>query len=491
MQNQAALADDKESLAITLRSIGDGVITTDTAECIALFNTAAEQMTGWTQEQAVGKPLLHVFQIISHKTRKPAEDPAKKAIDSGAVVGLTSDTVLVAKDGAEHFISSSVAPIRDSSGKTTGVVLVFRDITRLRQAEDALKESQAFARNLIDSSLDMIFAVDNNHKISEFNTAAQNTFGYTREEVLGQDAALLYADQAEATRIQEEIARTGHLAQEVRNRRKNGEVFPAFLSASQLRNAPGEPIGVMGVSRDITALKKAEEQNIRAERLAALGQMAAAIAHEINNPLQAIRSILDLVLDFPLEPEERENNLRIVSQEIERLSEVTERVLNFAHPPRIPRRAVSVADLIQQTLTLAGKHLQHSRVRVTTDLQDLSPVFVAPEQMTQVFLNLALNAIEEMHEGGNLKISLRREEDFAAVSFANDGPIIPSDAMPHIFEPFFTTKPDGSGLGLSVSQRLVQQQGGSIAVENLGSARGVAFTVRLPFADNNAPESQT
>ncbi len=487
---EPTLADEKERLAITLRSIGDGVITTDDAARVVLLNNAAEQLTGWTQTDALGMPLLQVFQIVNQKTRQASEDPAKKAMTTGAAVGLANDTVLVAKDGSEYFISSSVAPIRDSSGRTTGVVLVFRDVTRLRQAEAALKESQEFARNLIDSSLDMIIAVDNDRKITEFNAAAQKTFGYLREEILGQDAQVLYADRAEAERVQKLFAAGGHLAREVRNRRKNGEVFPAFLSSSQLRNARGEPIGVMGVSRDITEQKKAEEQNIRAERLAALGQMAAALAHEINNPLQAIRSILDLVLDFPLETEERENNLRVVRQEIERLSEVTERVVNFARPTRIPRRTVSVTDLLQHTLTLAGKHIQHSRILVETDFRPVPPVFAAPEQLTQVFLNLALNAIEEMRDGGHLRIVVRAEGKDALVSFSNDGPIIPPDILPHIFEPFFTTKPEGSGLGLSISQSLVQQQGGSITGENTGRTRGVTFTIRLPFAEGEPPGIQ-
>jgi signal transduction histidine kinase len=107
--------------------------------------------------------------------------------------------------------------------------------------------------------------------------------------------------------------------------------------------------------------------------------------------------------------------------------------------------------------------------------------------MAQVFLNLILNAIEEMHEGGSLKITLRGAGQNAAVSFANDGPAIPPDVMPHIFDPFFTTKPEGSGLGLSVSASLVQQQGGTITAENLGESRGVVFTVYLPFAPNTTP----
>jgi PAS domain S-box-containing protein len=486
-QVASTLIDEKERLATTLRSIGDGVITTDTDERITLFNVIAEQLTGWTQEQAIGKPLLQVFHIVDHKTRKPSPDPAYNALESGAVVGLTNDTVLISKNGAEHFISSSVAPIRDSDGRATGVALVFRDVTRLRRAEEALKESQQFASNLIDSSLDMIIAVDNDRRITEFNAAAQKAFGYARDEMLGQDVGILYAAPAEAARAQKTIAETGHAILEVRNRRKNGEIFPAFLSASQLKNAQGEPIGVMGVSRDITEAKKAEEQTIRAERLAALGQMATALAHEINNPLQAIRSILDLVLDFPIEAEERENNLRIVRQEIERLSEVAERVINFARPARIPRRAASVSEVLQHTLTLAGKHLQHSHVQVVTDLpDDLPPALIAPEQITQVFLNLILNAIEEMRDGGNLRIALWRDGKDAVASFANDGPAIPADVMPHVFEPFFTTKPEGSGLGLSVSQTLAQQNGGNLSVRNIGRDKGVEFIVRLPLVDQRA-----
>ncbi len=491
-QVETTLADEKERLATTLRSIGDGVITTDTQERITLFNAIAEQLTGWTQDQAIGKPLLQVFHIVNNKTRELSPDPARQALESGAVVGLTSDTVLIAKDGTEQFISSSVAPIRDSSGQATGVALVFRDVTRLRRAEEALKESQQFARNLIDSSLDMIIAVDNEHRITEFNAAAQKAFGYTRAEILGRNVNILYADQADATQVQMAVAESGHAVQEVKNKRKNGEIFPAFLSASQLKNAEGEPIGVMGVSRDITELKRAEEQTIRAERLAALGQMATALAHEINNPLQAIRSILDLVLDFPIETEERENNLRVVRQEIERLSEVTERVVNFARPTRIPPRAVAIDQVLQHTLTLAGKHLQHSHVQVVTEAQDnLPPALVAPEQVTQVFLNLILNAIEEMRDGGTLSIALRQDGKDAVISFTNDGPAIPLDVIPHLFEPFFTTKPEGSGLGLSVSQTLAQQNGGNISVRNVGRDRGVEFLVRLPLVDARARDKTT
>lgn len=266
---------------------------------------------------------------------------------------------------------------------------------------------------------------------------------------------------------------------EVFNRRKDGRVFPCYLSASLLRNARGETIGLMGVSRDITKLKQAEEQNIKAERLAALGRMAATLAHEINNPLQAMQSTLDLVLDFNLPQPEREAALHRVREEIERLGTINLRILQFARPIPGPRHVISVSQLVQQTLALAGKHLQHAHVRVTTDLKDDPLVPAAPEQLIQVILNLVLNAIEATGEGGHLHVSICAHGNYAILSFTNDGPNIPPDVMDHMFEPFFTTKSDGSGLGLSVSQVIVQQHGGTIGVENL-AGRGVTFTIQLP-----------
>ena len=486
---EEALAAEKERLDITLHSIGDGVITTDLLQRIILFNPVAEQLTGWTSAQAVGRSLAEVFHLINKVTRQAVVNPAQITLEIGEILGMPADTALIAKDGTERIISSSIAPIRGRTNEITGVALVFRDVTQLRLAEEALQESREYARSLIESSLDMIIAVDNNRRIIEFNRAAQQAFGYSREEILGKDISLLYADPSAGAEISRIIVKTGGVIQEVMNRRKNGQVFPTRLSASLLRNTHGEPVGGMGVSRDITQLKLAEEQNIRAERLGALGHMAAALAHEINNPLQAIQSTLDLVLDFPLDAAEREENLKIIRQEIERLSQVTGRVLQFARPAAAPRRLISITNLLKQTLALASKHLQHSHITVDTDLQDLPLMLASAEQLAQTFLNLILNAIEATGEGGHLDIALRAEEQDVVISFANDGPSIPPDVLSRIFEPFFTTKQEGSGLGLSVSHSIVQQHGGTLTAENLGAERGVRFVIRLPLEPQGHEQS--
>jgi PAS domain S-box-containing protein len=472
-------------LQFTLDSIGDGLLTVDVQQRITSINRAAQQLTGWSRDEALGKPLDQVFHLINFETRQAIANPVRIVLALGRTVGLPADTILVAKDGTEYFVSSSIAPIRSHTGQVEGAVLVFRDITRLRYAERALKEAQQFTASLIENSLDMIIAVDRQRRIIEFNPAAERTFGYTRAEVLGQDISMLYATPQESERVRQLVRAEGSVVVEAQNRRKNGEIFPVLLSISPLKNTAGQVIGTMGVSRDITALRRVEEQRVRNERLAALGQMAAALAHEINNPLQAIRSALDLILDFPLPEHEREENLGIIRQEIERLSQVTERILRFARPAPGTRRMVSLSDLVRQTLRLADKYLQHRRIHVACELQDTPPLWLSPEQMIQVFLNLILNAIDATGEGGQLEITTHVENEWAVISFSNDGPILSPEEMEHIFEPFFTTKTNGTGLGLHLVQTIVQQHDGSIIAENIGTQRGVRFTIRLPLVVNH------
>jgi signal transduction histidine kinase len=230
-------------------------------------------------------------------------------------------------------------------------------------------------------------------------------------------------------------------------------------------------------ARDVTARKRAEQQAARSERL------AASLAHEINNPLQIIRNNLELVQDFDLETEEREARLNIIRSEIDRLAEICQRALDFARPPDDTRYPVPVAHLVGKTLALVNKQLQQAHVQVTTDCPtELPPVFAAPEQITQLLLNLAINAIEAMSEGDHLHIAAHADGDMLALAMTNDGPPIPEEHIERIFEPFFTTKPDGTGLGLSICHGIAQQHGGTISVENLEDDKGVSFTIMLPIA---------
>lgn len=240
-------------------------------------------------------------------------------------------------------------------------------------------------------------------------------------------------------------------------------------------------IRIYGAAQDITERKRMEQQIIQSERLAALGRLAAALAHEFNNPLQIMQSYLDLVLDFPLEPDEKERYLHIIGCQIEHLRDVSRNMLQFVGSKPVQQQLVSVAELIEQVLVLTSKELQKRDVQVRTEMQDARLVMAVPEQLVQVFLNLVINAIESTSgDSGLLEIALHFENDRIIVSFTNNGPVIPSAVLPHIFKPFYTTKLEGNGLGLWISHNLVRQHKGMLRVENVGGERGVRFTVTLP-----------
>lgn len=239
---------------------------------------------------------------------------------------------------------------------------------------------------------------------------------------------------------------------------------------------------VLAIIRNITDRKQAERHAIQAERLTALGRLAATLAHEINNPLQAIQSNLDLVLDFPLGPDESEEHLGIIRYEIKRVRDIAQNVLNFANPKPAPRQEISVTQLVKRALLLANKRLEQHSIQVTTNFQTVPTVMAASDQLAQVFLNLVINASDALPNEGRLDVAIYADGQDVAISFTNTGPVIPPEILTTIFEPFFTTKPEGSGLGLWISHSIVQQHAGVLTVENLSDQAGVIFTVKLPAA---------
>jgi signal transduction histidine kinase len=190
-----------------------------------------------------------------------------------------------------------------------------------------------------------------------------------------------------------------------------------------------------------------------------------------------------MVLDFEIGPDECQARLRVVRQKVEDLVQTTRQVLGVAQPGDDTRYPVNIADVVQKALTLVDRQLQRAHVRVTTDLPaDLPRVLVAPNQVGQVLLNLTVNAIEAMPEGGHVHLVARVDGDMVALAVSNDGPSIRAEHIDQVFDAFFTTKLKGTGLGLTISYRIVERHGGTIRVENLGDDRGVVFTVTLPIA---------
>jgi signal transduction histidine kinase/DNA-binding response OmpR family regulator len=231
-------------------------------------------------------------------------------------------------------------------------------------------------------------------------------------------------------------------------------------------------------------LERSQAQLIQVEKLAATGRLAASLAHEINNPLQAINNCLHLVVNRPLNDEKKKYYLGLAQTEVERLITLVQRTLEFYRPSQGRTSATDVNRLIENVLALTSKRLEHGRVHVRTQLQaDLPSIAAVPDQLTQVCLNLIINAVEAMPAGGTLTIVTAQRAEWLAIEIQDTGAgLTPAEAT-RIFEPFYTTKADGTGLGLAVSYGIIQQHGGRIEVNSVPATEGsgTTFTVLLPL----------
>ena len=226
-------------------------------------------------------------------------------------------------------------------------------------------------------------------------------------------------------------------------------------------------------------LKEKQAQIIQAEKMAAVGRLAASMAHEINNPLQAITLHLQLMADEMQSPETA-RQLNIVQQEFNRIAGIVERLLDFQRPQAGEMQPINILATLETILTLADKQLERTGIDLVRLLPVELPLVAAVEnQMKQVFLNLVLNAAEVMPEGGTLTIAARREDDEIIIEFADSGPGLDEETAARIFEPFFTTKSDGSGLGLAISHEIVANHDGTLTAASRPGG-GAVFTVTLP-----------
>jgi signal transduction histidine kinase len=226
-------------------------------------------------------------------------------------------------------------------------------------------------------------------------------------------------------------------------------------------------------------LRETQAQIIRAEKLAVVGRLAASVAHEVNNPLQAIALQLQLIADEGLS-EPTSKRLGIAQEELARIAGIVLRLLDFQRPTPGERVPHDVAELLDDVLALADKQLQQHRVTVVREGRaDLEPVLVTGDQMKQVFLNLVLNAAEAMPDGGQLRVCTNQSDGTITVAFTDSGVGMTDEVMGHLFEPFFSTKASGSGLGLAVSHEIVTRHGGSLEANSI-PGHGSTFTMRLP-----------
>jgi PAS domain S-box-containing protein len=351
-----------------------------------------------------------------------------------------------------------------------------------------LRASEMRFRTLFEQAAIGIALVDGEGRLAGSNPALQEMLGYSGEELLGKALTDLIHPSGEGTPAVDQHrelmdGQQDTYGTERRYVRKDGRLVWVNLTASVVRAEGGNPQFAIHMMEDITKKKRTQAALLQAEKLAIAGKLAASLTHEISNPLQSVIGCLGLAEEALAEGEGVDRYLQVALQELRRVARIVARLRNL-HRPSQPEERVptDVNALLERALSLSRRKCQDHGVEVDwRAATDLPPLPLATDQMQQVFLNLLLNAVEAMPQGGRLRMSTNRTHQPAGVhiSFEDDGAGIANDVLPHIFDPFYSTKPEGLGLGLFTSLDIVEQHGGHINVES-EVGKGTRFKVWLP-----------
>lgn len=380
-------------------------------------------------------------------------------------------------------------------------------LTKHRQTEEALRISQTYAGNIIESSLDMIIAVDNERRIIEFNQAAQKAFGYRLEEVLGKHIDMLYADKIESDTVPRMMVEQGRYVQEIYNKRKNGEIFPCLLSASILRDAQGNQVGFMGISRDITKRKQAEEalrkahaeleqQNVELVRASKLkDEFLSVMSHELRTPLTVILSQAELLQEglYGRLNKKQLEAVESIGKSGHRLLGLVNDILDFSKINQgefeLTIASVSVEEVCQTSLQAISEQAQEKQLKILSTVDRSVTIIRADEaRLRQVLLKLLGNAVKFTNEGGEIGLEVHGDPEQHIVHFIvwDTGIGIAKEDQEYLFQPFvqlnrgLTREYVGTGLGLSMVGHIVNMHGGNITVES-EVGKGSRFTVLLPW----------
>ena len=363
--------------------------------------------------------------------------------------------------------------------------------------ESRLKAQERWLAAILTSIGDAVIATDCQEAVEFMNPVAEALTGWSQAMALGRRSAeiLTLVDETHvpvASPISQAL-QTGTASDSGDGTlllARNGTEFPVDYNAAPLRNEAGEITGAVLVLRNTTERKRMQQELLRSERLAAIGHFAASLAHEINNPLQAIVLSMALVLNEKLGEAERKERLQAIRGELRRLMGITHSVLGFVQNCPAKLQRIAIGEVVRHALTLTGKQLEHSRIEASTDLPDsLPPVDASRDQLLQVLLNLIINAAEAMPDGGELTLSAQSSNGQVKVIVRDTGPGLSPSALADPFRPFHTTKKGGTGLGLSISYSIIRQYGGTITADNAPNG-GAVFAITLPIAQIETPRTQ-
>lgn len=395
------------------------------------------------------------------------------------------------------FVGLDMGPIEESRKQETRHILIMAGILLLigftgisslylvqayRSARTSLTRIKAFSDNVVETMPIGLSALDMEDNIVSFNQTAEAILQIPRNQALGRRAGDILPGQFQAL-LKEGLLSRDTIEQELDCVLKDGKMIPMGVSISRLEEDDGVPMGRIILFRDLTEIQGLKNEIELARRLASIGKLAAGVAHEIRNPLSSIKGFATYFRDRYKEVPEDKKTAEIMVQEVERLNRVIGQLLEFARPVTIQKKPIQIQVLIRHSLKVIEKEAHEKNISISEEIDpDLHEVSMDADQMNQVLLNLYLNAIESIVDGGQLAIEVKpdHESQRLRIMIQDTGQGIEKNDLAHIFDPYFTTKQAGTGLGLAIVRKIIESHNGEIKVESK-SGLGTSVIIILPY----------
>jgi PAS domain S-box-containing protein len=480
-------------LAAIIESSEDAIASKDLNGIITSWNKSAERLFGYTAEEIIGQPVTLII-------------PPELHDDEPRILGKIRvgeriehfQTVRVHKNGQRIDVSLTVSPIRDDQGKVVGAAKIVRDVTRHKKLEEAALRLAA----IVESSDDAIASKDLNGIITSWNRSAEKLFGYKAEEIVGKPVTTIIPPELhhDEITILSKIRRGEKIDHfETIRLHKNGERIEVSLTISPIKDDNGTVIGAAKIIRNITETNKIERALRTTEKLAAAGRMAATVAHEINNPLEAVTNLVYLAKRDLSKNDKITGYLELASRELDRVAHITRQTLGFYRDTSSPV-LLNVTETIDDLLLLYEKRFESRHIKVTKQYDKDAEITALAGEIRQAFSNLVTNAIDAMPDGGTLVLRVAKSHEWIGaqhpgvrVTILDTGSGIEAKHKKNIFQPFFTTKSDvGTGLGLWITRGIIEKHRGAIRMKSRAGqhGHGTAFSIFLPMEYSTAvPES--
>ncbi len=350
--------------------------------------------------------------------------------------------------------------------------------------DKALKQTRDYTREVVANMANGLISIDPKGKIVSYNHLALELLDLEESEAQGKD--LRESINFESSGIQRTVSDCiPVLEHEIFHRKKSGNIVPLSLSATPIKNEQGGCDGTVLVLRDLTEIKQLQEKVKRTEKLAAIGELAARVAHEIRNPLSSIRGFAQFLRQALKDRAKEQEYAEIMVSEVDRINRVVSDLLTFARPMKLELSPVDVADLIEHSVRLIREEALSRKVEIRMNVSNLTELPLDQSQISQALLNLLLNALQAVDSEGHVEIGavLDASESRLHLWVEDDGPGLAPDEIKRIFEPFYTTKEKGTGLGLAIVYNIVENHNGEIKVVSppAGMTRGCRFLIFIPI----------